>query len=319
VSWSFRSHLAPHFDRFVQLKRAGGAGYKSQASLLRQFDTFLLDEQHLRLPLCSDTVVAFLATLEHLTPRGRDNVVDVVWQALVFASRHGASIDRLPPRPPRPPAGHRLRPPRLVFEDELRLILQAARGLRSVRQLRGATYATLYGLLFTTGMRISEALALDVGDIDFAAGLITIRRGKFGKSRVLPLKPSALEALGRYLSDPRRSAPRTASHPIFISKRRRRLGYDVALDTFRALVRTAGLEHPLPCPHDLRHSFTVLRVVEWYRDGRHVDGLLPALATYLGHVSIDHTRTYLRGNGLLLAEASRRFQLGSAALDEVLR
>lgn len=319
MSRSFQSPLAPQFQRFVALKQAGGCKYASQASHLRQLDTFLVTEGLVELPLRSATLIAFLASLDRLSPRSRDNIVDVVWQALAFARRHGAAMERLPPRPPSPPAGHRLRAPRLVLEDELRRILHEARRLGPTRQLRGATYATLYGLLFTTGMRISEALALDIGDTDFSAGLITIRRGKFGKSRVLPVRPRTLEAMDRYVSDPRRIPPRTASHPLFVSKRRGRLSYSVALQTFRALVRTAHVDRPWPRPHDLRHSFAVLRVVEWYRDKRNVNGLLPALATYLGHVSIDHTRAYLRANGLLLEEACRRFRLGTAALDEVLR
>jgi hypothetical protein len=67
-----------------------------------------------------------------------------------------------------------------------------------------------------------------------------------------------------------------------------------------------------------KRVITIARCTQ-YRDKRNVNGLLPALATYLGHVSVDHTRAYLRANGLLLEEACRRFRLGTAALDEVLR
>ncbi len=317
MSRPFQSWLAPQFERFVALKRATGASYDSQADLLWKFDRYLVEHAP-KAPLRRCTLVAFLATLARLSPRGRDNVVDVVWRALAFARRHGARIDSLPPRPPRAPAGHRLRPPRIVSDDELRAVIAEARRLGPSQQLRSATYATLYGLLFATGMRIGETLALDVGDVDLAAGLLTVRRGKFGKSRVLPLRDSTVVALDCYLSDPRRPVGRAASDALFVSKNRTRLTHTPALSNFRTLSMTAGLAEPLPCLHDLRHSFAVLSVVDWYHHNRDVNALLPALATYLGHVSIDNLRTYLRANGLLLEEACQRFALGTARLDEVL-
>jgi len=317
VSRPLRSWLAPHFERFVALKQAAGSSYLSQVSLLRKFDCYLIEHVP-EAPLKREALVAFLTTIDRLSPRGRDNVVDVVWQALAFAQRHGAGIDSLPPRPPRPAPGYRLREPRLVFGDELRAIVAAARRLGPPHGSRAATYATLYGLLSVTGMRIGEALGLDIGDIDLNGGLVTICRGKFGKSRVLPVRGSTVMALERFLSDPRRPGSRAATDAVFVSVRGRRLTHAPALQTFRALSMTAGLSEPMPRLHDLRHSFAVLRVVEQYQYNRDVNALLPVLATYLGHVSVDNTRTYLRANGLLLHEACRRFALGTARLDEVL-
>jgi integrase len=309
--------LAPYFERFVALKQTAGSSYLSQVSLLRKFDRYLI-EQAPEAPLKRETLIAFLATLDRLSPRGCDNVVDVVWQALTFAQRHGARIDSLPPRPPRPAPGDRLREPRLVLDDEVRAIVAAARRLGPPHSSRAATYATLYGLLFVTGMRIGEALGLDIGDINLRGGLITICRGKFGKSRVLPVRDSTVMALRRLLNDPRRPSGRATTDAVFVSVRGRRLTHASALQTLRALSMTAGLSEPMPRPHDLRHSFAVLRVVEQYQYHHDVNALLPVLATYLGHVSVDNTRIYLRANGLLLHEACRRFALGTARLDKVL-
>ena len=317
MSRPFGSWLAPHFERFVALKRATGSRYLSQVHLLRKFDRYLIEHAP-EAPLQRATLLAFLATLERLSPRGRDNVVDVVWQVLGFAHRHGAGIDRLPRRPRRSAQGYRVTEPRLVFDDEMRAIVEAARRLGPPHGARAATYATLYGLLFVTGMRIGEALALDVGALDLDAALITIWRGKFGKSRVLPVRDSTVTALRRFLSDPRRPRQRAATNAVFLSVRGRRLTHAPVLQTLRALSMTAGLSEPLPRLHDLRHSFAVLRVVQAYRQNRDVNALLPVLSTYLGHVSVDNTRTYLRANGLLLHEACRRFALGTARLDQVL-
>ena len=317
MSRKYRSWLAPRFERFVALKRAGGYHFVTQEILLRDFDRYLDDHAPAE-PLLKETIGAYLASLARLSPRGRDNVISVVWQALAFTERHGARIDMLPPRPKGAPSNFRLRPPRIISRKEFSSIIAKARHLQPTHHLRSATYATLYGLLFATGMRISEALAIDVGDLDIDAGLLTIRHGKFDKTRVLPIKASTVAALKKYISDPRRPIGKAATDPLFISARKRRLSLSTAGATFKTLCIFASIEKPLPHPHDMRHSFCVLCVMKWYRENRDVNTLLPALSTYLGHVSVENTRTYLQANGLLLEEANRRFSIKSAKLDEVL-
>jgi len=320
MSVRFQSWLAPMFERFVAVKRSGGADYTTQACHLVAFDRYLAAGAH-GAPLRRHTLLAFVATLERLSPRGRDNVLSVVWQALHFARRHGARMELLPVRPPKAPASFRLRSPRIVTVDEIRAILAQARMLRGRRRVdahRSVTYPTLFGLLFATGIRIGEALGLDVADVDFDAGLVTIRRGKFGKSRVLPLQPCTLAALRRFIDDPRRPVARAATCPLFVSSERRRLSRSTVSWTFESTCTRAGLAAPLPRLHDLRHSFCVLSVASWYRDQRDVNALLPALSTYLGHLSVQNTRAYLQQNGLLLEHACRRFSIKTHKLDEVL-
>ncbi len=123
---SFTSWLAPHFERFVALRRASGAGYKSQKSLLLAFDRYLAANAP-EPPLLRETVMQYLAPRDGLSPRGRDNVISVVWPALGYALRHSASIEPLPARPPRPPQYWQQRQPRIVTITEIRSLLAAAR------------------------------------------------------------------------------------------------------------------------------------------------------------------------------------------------
>jgi integrase len=178
--------------------------------------------------------------------------------------------------------------------------------------------ATLLGLLYTTGIRIGEALALDVGDLDRRDRLLTIRQGKFGKSRVLPLRESAVVALADYMDHPLRPMGKEAATPVFVSGRRRRLADSTAHSALITVCLQAGFVHPLPQPHDFRRTFAVSRLAAWYQEGRDVNALLPALSTYLGHVSVQNTRLYLTANSDLLEQASQRFAHQTRALDEVL-
>lgn len=86
--------------------------------------------------------------------------------------------------------------------------------------------------------------------------------------------------------------------------------YGAAAKSFRDAAQSSMLcgAGVRPRPHDLRHSFAVQRVLTWYRQKRDVQSLLPALSTYLGHVSVEHTRCYLQANGLLLEQANRLFE-----------
>lgn len=313
---TFTSWLAPQFESFVALRRASGASYVSQRNLLLAFDRYM-GEHAPEPPLLRETLTQYLASLDRLTPRGFDNVVSVVWPAVAYALRHGACVETMPARPPKPAAYWRQRQPRILSAAEVKDILTAARRLSPVDSLRPATTATLLGLLYTTGMRIGEALALDIGDLDCGDRILTVRKGKFGKSRALPLRESTVDALVRYMHHPLRPMGRDVAAPLFVSCRRRRLSYPAFCESLCKACLAAGISNPLPRPHDFRHTFAIGRVEAWYADGRDVNALLPTLSTYLGHVSVENTRLYLIANGTLLEQAAARFAHNTGALDEV--
>ena len=313
---AFTSWLAPQFESFVALRRASGAGYVSQRDLLLAFDRYVGGHAP-ESPLLRETLLQYLASLDRLSPRGLDNVIGVVWPAVDYALRHGAGVEILPTRPPKPAAYWRQRQPRILSITEVGSLLEAARRLPPVGSLRPATAATLFGLLYTTGLRIGEALALDIGDLDHSDRILIVRKGKFGKSRVLPLRDSTVAALVRYVRHPLHPRGTDASAPLFVSCRRRRLSYPAVWSALREACLAARLSKPLPRPHDFRHSFAIGRVETWYAQGRDINALLPSLSTYLGHVSVENTRLYLTANGTLLEQAAARFAHNTRALDEV--
>ena len=175
---------------------------------------------------------------------------------------------------------------------------------------RAATYQALIGLLAATGMRVGEAISLDKDDLDTASGLLTVRGGKFGKSRQLPLHASVLQALAGYarLRDARPGRP--ASPAFFPSTAGTRLIYQNVHFTFHELVRAAGMKPRSPACrpriHDLRHTFAVAALTRWYADGGDVAARLPLLSTWLGHADPSGTYWYLTGTPELLALAAAR-------------
>lgn len=214
-------------------------------------------------------------------------------------ARYRCAID---PRTQVPPDGllpyrPRRAQPYLYTSEEIRHLLQAALNLSSTAVLRPWTYHGLLGLLSVSGLRISEALNLEVADVDLNEGILTIRNAKFGKSRLLPLHCSTQQVLADYLARRGRFlAGRSASY-LFITGRGNRLDGGDVRRTFYAMSRQIGLRGPTashgPRLHDFRHRFAVETLLQWYRSGEDVERRLPLLSTYLGHVHPGDTYWYL--------------------------
>ncbi len=173
------------------------------------------------------------------------------------------------------------------------------------------TFYTLFGLLYTTGLRVGEAISLDLADVDLARQRIYIHRSKFRKSRWVPLSASTCSVLQRYIQERTRIFPAAPQDPLFANLQGRRLFLQIVYTAFRQALSRCGLRggkgDPGPRIHDLRHSYACNRLLAAYRQGGDVNALLPALATYLGHVCITYTQVYLRATAELLEMANQRF------------
>ena len=199
----------------------------------------------------------------------------------------------------------------LYDDHEIQALTQQARGLRPAQSLRPHTYTTLIGLLAATGLRIQEGLALDLGDLNQDDHLLLVRRGKFGKDRLLPLTESTAHALQDDLQRRQALGHTAPTDPLFLSRFGRRFLYRTVAHTFRQLVEHTGVgqtaSHP-PRLHDLRHTFPTQCLLRWYRQGHDVNAKLPLLVTYMGHVSIESTHVYLHASDQILAQANQRFE-----------
>lgn len=194
--------------------------------------------------------------------------------------------------------------PHLYTDAEITALMREARQLRS--PIMAATYEMLLGLLAVTGMRVGEALALDDGDVDWARSLLKVRHAKFQKSRLVPLHPSTVTALREYVADRDRRCIRLGPW-LFTSIVGTRVIHQNFHHVFLRLARRAGIAGR-PHIHDLRHTFAVNTVRDWYRSGADVERRLFSLSTYLGHVSPTSTYWYLTATPELLALAGERLE-----------
>lgn len=234
-----------------------------------------------------------------------------------FAAWHSAIDTRtqVPPASLLPHRYHR-KPPYIYSDDEIEILVRAAAALPSSMGLRRWTYSTVFGLFAATGMRINEAVNLDIKDVDLDNGVLFIRRTKFGKSRLLPLHVSTVEALTSYANKRDELIRATISPAFFLSERMRRITEWSTRYTFARVSaqiglrpRAKGFRHGRgPRIHDMRHRFAVMTLLDFYRAGLDVERELPRLSTYLGHVHVNDTYWYLEAVPELLQLATERLR-----------
>jgi integrase len=224
----------------------------------------------------------------------------------VFA-KYQADIESATEIPPRHALGpaHRRTAPHLYSPAEVLTLLQRAAHLPG--RLRPLAYKTLLGLLACTGLRISEALALQIGDVDLANGILTVRETKYHQTRLVPLHPTVLPPLNFYARQRQKLFP-CAQH-FFVSDRGRRFAYTTVRMVFRKLadgfVSNSNRRHVRL--HDLRHTFACRVLLGWQRSKRGAVGRMAILSRYLGHHRVSDTYWYLSATPELLAEAARQF------------
>jgi integrase len=229
-------------------------------------------------------------------------------------ARYWSAID---PRTEIPPMGllpfrTKRATPYIYSDEEIEQLLNAARNLPPSTGLRPWTYYTLFGLMVVTGMRISEVIHLEGGDVDLDQKRLTVRLTKFGKSRLIPLHHSTVKKLNQYLQRRDQLYARSAASRFFFSNQGIPLTDCMVRWTFVKLSRQIGLrkvgDSYGPRIHDLRHRFAVTTLLDWYRTGVDVEQRLPVLSTYLGHAHVTDTYWYLSAIPELLALTRDRLE-----------
>jgi integrase len=291
---------------YLAHRRSLGFELETSGLVLLDFARYA-DSLQRRGPLTTELMLQWATRSKEHSPRYHAERLSIVRGFAQFvAARDGQS--QVPDR--RLLGGnYRRQQPHIYTHAQLRELLATAAKLAPVYRLRPKTYVTLFGLLASTGLRVSEALGLQRADVDLGTGVLHIRQTKFRKSRLVPMHPTVTAALRRYATCRDRDA---ANPAFFVGRHGRPLPYNTVRCTFRRLCdklrwRSNGVL-PRPRIHDLRHTFACRRLLQWYRDGVDVDQAIASLSTYLGHGKVTDTYWYLSGTGELLAIAGERFE-----------
>jgi integrase/recombinase XerD len=308
--------LTEHLEDYIAMRRSLGYDLSFAARVLRGFTAFA-DRQgadHITVDLFLRWKAAF----------GKAN--NNTWSRRLGMVRLFAGwLQGEDPRTEVPPAElivgkWRRSRPYIYSEAEVARIVARAAKLPSRYGMRGWSCSTLFGLIAVTGLRIKEALALDDDDVDLDEGVITVRRGKNGTARFVPLALSTVGRLRAYGAERTRLLGPTPG-PFFLIESGKRPTDCCARYNFAAVSQALGLRQAQqyhkhgrgPRIHDLRHTFAVRTIIGWYRKGLDPDREMIKLSTYLGHAKPELTYWYIEAVPELLQLASRRAERALAA------
>lgn len=310
--YCYESPLAPLMERLVREKRTSGYKYDTPARVLKELDRFLCDRMVQPNELPKAVVDDWLAQNPHEQASTFQRRVILVRQLARLMLRLGYSA-YVPPDGIGPRRSYTFSP-RIFTHAEMRQIIHAVDSLPPSPKspLRHIILPEIYRLLYGCGFRLSEVLNLKVGDVDLQQGVITVRQGKFGKDRLVPPATDMVERLRRYADDleKRTLVRQEASAYFFPSARQAAWGSTTIYHLFRQVLLQCGIPHggrgKGPRLHDLRHTFAVHRLLQWYKEGADLNAKLPFLVAYLGHQDFTGTQKYLHLTAELFPHLTER-------------
>jgi site-specific recombinase XerD len=312
----FRSLLAEDIESYLDLKRATGRKFRTEAGALRLLDRFLSDNAVVdRAALTPPVIESFLASRPRTRPRSFNHLLGVlrcffVWIVVQGRLTHSPVLAR-----PRSAGSRRL--PFLFKPQEVQRLIQVAAQLPDNPRAsnRATVYSLIFRLMYGLGLRVGEIARLCHRDVDRERRLLVIRDTKFGKSRLVPFGPNLEMHIATYLV--RRIdwyGPWQPDDPLFSfsDDHRTPLCPETISRTFHRLLPktelTLAIDASSPCLHCLRHSFAVQTLLRWYRSGMDPGQRLFHLSTFMGHSDPASTSWYLTITDGLLAEANQRFE-----------
>jgi integrase len=304
---TFNSSFAKKMQEFVNYKRIQGYDYTDQAKALLYFDRFACMKEYAETRLSQKIVNDYIDDTARLMPNSqyrRLAIVRVFSTYLHLFDPESYVFHDIPVKLSALPRYY------LYSDQEINSLLQDAKKLTPHGSIRPHCFYLLIGLLYVTGLRIAEALALNLGDLDTDNGILRVHKGKFGKDRYVALEQSTCKIIQNYLLKRMIYEPLADNAAFFITPCGERLNYSKVNSTFQRMRATCQVGRSAPKPprlHDLRHTFACNCLLKWYNDGGDINAKLPALATAMGHVDIDSTQVYLHISSTLLQQAALRF------------
>lgn len=298
--------MTVHVERYLALRRAMGFELNIAGKQLMQFARFLdaAGTRVVRLEIIS----AWATAAHRSTPLTCARRIEVIRPFLRFLKQ--LDPDHEVPERNQFGGAHRRLTPHIFCAAEIEQLLEAATRLPPARRVCPLCYQTLLGLIACTGLRLGEALRLTLKDADLSTGMLTLRRTKFRKTRLVALHPTAIEPLSRYRAQ--RTHRPALSECFFVDREGAALVTNRVDYVFRKLCAELGWKprgsHPRIRITDLRHSFVTRRLTLWQENGTDIDHAALTLSTYVGHAKVTDTYWYLTATPELMQTVGAQFE-----------
>jgi integrase/recombinase XerD len=306
----FKGRLGRRMQEHLELRRGLGRDYTANEGVLLRFNQLIQKRwpKAKTVTVTRDMVMAFLRTSRKVQTITRKHELTYIRMFCTDLAASGIPVympeQRLLPKWSSSTRVH------IFKESEVLRVMKAAKSMNHPRL--ALAYSTLVGLFWITGLRLKEAVSINIGDIDWENRLLFVRKGKYGKSRFVPLSRSALTALAQHLKKMKRLNLGTADDdPLFAGNRRQQLSKTSACGVLHKLYRIAEVKTEwggYPRTLDMRHSFATHALKGVRALGSDPAAQIPPLAVAMGHSSLNQTQTYLHPTMETLQVASRAFE-----------
>ena len=298
----FKSNFGDFISGFIAEKQAVGYIYEAQAVRLKQFDDFCREKFPKETTLTREIMMEWTMQRKYEHPKTLESRVVPIRELSKYMARMGQSPFMLPPnmlpKSPRYPAY-------IYSDDELKRYFAATDQCEYFNPVpyRHLVLPLFFRLLYTCGMRVTEASMIKFGEVDMENGIITLNNAKNGRIRQVPLSASMLMRINAYCKQVHKdSSPASWFFP-YSRDGSKSISKNVANNNHHKFLWKAGILHcgksrepgkpGGPRIHDFRHTFAVHCLRRWAFDGKDIQTMLPYLQTYLGHVTFRETAYYL--------------------------
>jgi integrase len=282
-------------DDFLEFKRAQGYKYYSEAKVLGRFCRFTEKYQLEKPVLTKELIADWISPRDGEAKKNRMHRVTCVNQFGKYLKALGHEIF-MPPPQNHCNAGTFT--PYIFTHEEIIKLFQAADAVRPIGQSRNMhkLLPVLIRLLYSCGLRVSEAVSLRCGDVDLENGILTVREAKNGRDRLIPVTQSLLNLFRKYRNDTIPWA--TDDDYFFMAPDRTILSPNTVYGRFRRILWDGSIPYNGkgngPRLHDLRHTFAVHSLQKWVETGEDLTAMLPILSVFMGHTDLRATSRYLR-------------------------
>ena len=280
-------------QEFIHLKQS--VGYKFATGALHRFDRFTTEHYPTADCLTKDIVLDWCRKRPYEAPANRNTRASIIRQFGAYLDSLGCPAYILP-KGSYPKGQHYV--PYIYAEDELNRFFAQTDSCRYCVECphRHAIMPVFFRMIYTCGLRVSEARMLKVGEVDFDEGVLTISYAKKDKDRLVPMADSLLKRCRTYAEVVHRSSD--SQTYFFPAGNGMPLTPPNVYKNFRKFLWQAGISHggrgKGPRIHDFRHTYACHCLKRWVDQGKDLSAYLPILKTYLGHDSFQETAYYLR-------------------------
>jgi integrase len=305
--------ITKQIESYIEYKQSLGYKLKIESQELRRFAKYTREIKH------SGSITVDLA----MQWASLDGSLSRWYMArrletLHTFAKYAASID---PQAQVPQTGvfgkcHGRVTPYIYTEEEILRLMKESANLFSPDGIRCLTVSIALGLLWSTGIRVSELVNLKVKDVNFRERHLYIKNTKFHKDRLVPLHQTALEQLKNYNLKLKDKLPsRSEDHFFFVTTYGRQFNlraFEYAFQQLRPCLMPVGESNWYRRPprlYDIRHSFACRTILKWLESGEDVNQKIYLLSVYMGHVKPADTYWYLTSTPELLSLASGKFEI----------